>query len=47
MGRHGGARIRTYIRRILRRYDYPPDKQEQAIQTVLQQAELLSDGWAA
>ena len=32
--------------RILRKYGYPPDKQEKATQTVLQQAELLSEMWA-
>jgi type I restriction enzyme, R subunit len=37
------ARIRTYVRRILRRYGYPPDEQEQAIQTLLQQAAMLWD----
>jgi type I restriction enzyme R subunit len=41
------ARLRVMVRRILRRYGYPPDKQEQATQTVLQQAELLSESWAA
>ena len=29
------------VKRILRKYGYPPDKQEQATDTVLQQAELL------
>jgi hypothetical protein len=32
---------------ILRKYGYPPDKQEKATQTALEQAELLSAGWAA
>jgi len=32
--------------RILRKYGYPPDKQEKATQTVLQQAEVLSEMWA-
>ncbi len=40
------ARLRAMVKRILRRYGYPPDKQEKATQTVLQQAELLSEGWA-
>jgi type I restriction enzyme, R subunit len=31
----------------LRKYGYPPDKQEQATRTVLEQAEVLSEGWAA
>jgi type I restriction enzyme R subunit len=35
------------VKRILRKYGYPPDKQERATQTVLQQAELLSGEWAA
>jgi type I restriction enzyme R subunit len=41
------AQIRVLVRRILRKYGYPPDKQEKATQTVLEQAELLSAGWAA
>ena len=40
------ARLRAMVKRILRRYGYPPDKQEKATQTVLEQAELLSEGWA-
>jgi len=40
------AKIRTMVKRILRKYDYPPDKQEKASQTVLQQAELLCGDWA-
>jgi len=34
------------VRITLRRYKYPPDKQEEAIQLVLEQAERLSDEWA-
>jgi hypothetical protein len=34
-------------KRILRKYGYPPDKQEKATQTVLEQAALLSEQWAA
>jgi type I restriction enzyme R subunit len=41
------AQIRVLVRRILRKYGYPPDKQEKATQTVLEQAELLSAAWAA
>lgn len=41
------AKIRTIVKRILRKYGYPPDKQEKATQTVLEQAELLGDFWAA
>jgi type I restriction enzyme R subunit len=41
------AQMRVCVRRILRRYGYPPDKQEQATQTVLEQAEVLLQAWAA
>ena len=41
------ANLRRLVKRTLRRYGYPPDKQEQATQTVLAQAEVLSEGWAA
>ena len=40
------AHLRVLVRRILRKHDYPPDKQEKATQTVLEQAEVLSEGWA-
>lgn len=40
------ARIRVMVKRILRRYGYPPDKQEKATQTVLEQAEVLCWDWA-
>ena len=40
------ANLRRLVRRILREYGYPPDKQEKATQTVLEQAEVLSEGWA-
>lgn len=39
------AKLRLMVKRILRKYKYPPDKQEEAIQTVLQQAELLGGEW--
>src|SRR5437879_1975227 len=41
------ANLRVIIKRILRKHGYPPDKQEKATQTVLEQAEVLSEGWAA
>ena len=41
------AQLRVLVRRTLRRHGYPPDKQEKATQTVLEQAEALSEGWAA
>jgi type I restriction enzyme R subunit len=40
------AQLRVIVKRILRKYGYPPDKQEKATQTVLEQAEVLSQGWA-
>ena len=41
------ANLRRLVKRILRKHGYPPDKQEKATQTVLEQAEALSAGWAA
>ena len=41
------AHLRVLVKRILRKHGYPPDKQEKATQTVLEQAEVLSQGWAA
>ena len=41
------ARMRILVKRILRKYGYPPDLQDAAVQTVLQQAEVLSARWAA
>ena len=41
------AQLRVLVRRILRKHGYPPDKQEKATLTVLEQAEVLSHGWAA
>ena len=40
------ARMRNAVRRVLRKYKYPPDKEEKAIETVIEQAELLSEEWA-
>ena len=39
------AQIRVIVKRILRKYGYPPDKQEKATQTVLEQAEVLCQEW--
>ena len=41
------ANLRRLVKRILRKHGYPPDKQEKATRTVLEQAEALSAGWAA
>ena len=35
------------VKRLLRKYGYPPDKQEHATQLVLAQAEVLGEEWAA
>lgn len=40
------AQLRVLVKRILRKYGYPPDKQEQATRTVLEQAEALCPEWA-
>lgn len=41
------ANIRRHVKRLLRKYGYPPDFQDAAVQNVLQQAEALSAEWAA
>jgi type I restriction enzyme R subunit len=40
------ARLRVLVKRILRKYGYPPDLQDSAVQTVLAQAEALSSVWS-
>jgi type I restriction enzyme R subunit len=39
------AKIKVMVKRILNKYGYPPDLQEEAVQTVLKQAELLCADW--
>jgi type I restriction enzyme R subunit len=39
------AQLRVYVKRILRKHGYPPDRQEKATETVLEQAEVLSESW--
>jgi type I restriction enzyme R subunit len=41
------AKLRVMVRRILRKHGYPPDKQDKATQTVLEQAELIAADWAS
>ena len=41
------AHLRVLVHPILRKHGDPPDKQEKATLTVLEQAEVLSEGWAA
>ena len=40
------ARLRLMVKRILRKYKYPPDQQEAAVELVLQQAKALGEAWA-
>lgn len=40
------AEIRLKVKKILRKYGYPPDKEKTATETVLKQAELIAKGWA-
>jgi type I restriction enzyme R subunit len=40
------TRMRVLVKRILRKYGYPSDLQDSAVQTVLQQAEALSAAWS-
>jgi type I restriction enzyme R subunit len=40
------AKLRVLVKRILKKYGYPPDKQQRATDTVLDQAKLLCKDWA-
>lgn len=40
------AHLRVLVKRLLRKHGYPPDKEEKATRLVLEQAEVLSEGWA-
>ncbi len=39
------AKLRLMVKRILRKYKYPPDKQESAIELILQQAKVMGETW--
>ncbi|QDU87948.1 Type-1 restriction enzyme R protein [Pirellulimonas nuda] len=41
------ARMRVIVKRILNKYGYPPDLQDEAVKTVLRQAETLCADWAS
>ena len=41
------AKLRVMVRRVLKKHGYPPDKQEKATQTVIEQAEVICKDWAA
>ncbi len=40
------AKLRIYVKKLLKKYNYPPDKQEKATKTVLDQAELFAEEWS-
>ena len=40
------AKLQVMVKRILRKYGYPPDKQDKAAISVLQQAALIAKDWA-
>jgi len=40
------ARLRVLVKKILKKHGYPPDKQQKATETVLEQAKLLCKDWA-
>jgi type I restriction enzyme R subunit len=40
------AKLRLMVKRILRKYKYPPDQQEAAVELVLRQAEAFGEAWA-
>jgi len=46
VGRLARAHRRVQVKRVLRQHRHPPDQQEEATQTVLEQAEVLSAAWA-
>jgi len=39
------AKLRLMVKRILRKYKYPPDQQDEAVELVLQQAQALGESW--
>ncbi|MGO1763058.1 MAG: type I restriction enzyme endonuclease domain-containing protein [Halomonadaceae bacterium] len=39
--------MRILVRRTLQRYKYPPDQAPEAVELILQQAEVLSNHWTA
>ncbi len=38
--------MRVMIKRILKKHGYPPEKQEQAVKTILEQAKLIADDFS-
>ena len=40
------ARLRLLVKSLLRKYKYPPDQQDEAVELILSQAEVISEEWA-
>jgi type I restriction enzyme R subunit len=40
------AKLRLMVKRILKKYKYPPDQQDAAVQLILEQAQALGEAWA-
>jgi type I restriction enzyme, R subunit len=40
------AKLRVSVKRVLKQYGYPPDKQKKAVETVLEQANMICKGRA-
>jgi len=40
------AKMRVMIKRILKKYGYPPEKQDQAVKTILEQAKMIADDFS-
>ena len=40
------AKLRLMVKTLLKRYKYPPDRASDAVEEVLQQAELVAEGWS-
>lgn len=40
------AKLRVMVKKVLKKYGYPPDKQQKAVETVLEQANLICKDWA-
>ena len=41
------AKLRLMVRRVLKKYKYPPDQQDGAVQLILEQAQALGEAWGA
>jgi type I restriction enzyme R subunit len=40
------AKLRLMVKRVLKKYKYPPDQQDGAVQLILEQAQALGEAWA-